>query len=139
MTKPIKIDKANAAAIEERLASVNGKASRHTFTTYGEVWRQAEDAEKVLESLSISKAARSGARYVAQSGSNLPNAYKYAAKASVVTLERRSSAWWLVGVVTYDLHPKHTPTRYVHLTAEQDETAVAALRKRYVVQKRETP
>jgi hypothetical protein len=136
-TKPkaIKVDKAKADDIAAALKAANGRATAHTFTEFGEISRRADGAEKALDALGIPKADRAGARYVAQSGSTLPNAYKFKTTATVVTLLRRPSAWYLESASTYDLYPKSTPGARLELTPEQDAIAVAYLRRGYTIRK----
>ena len=120
------------AKIVAALLDVNGKSSSHTYTTAGEVRRVAQDAEERLASLSIPKALRSGGIFMAQSGSNLPSAYKYAATTTTITLERGSSGWFLIGVRRRDWWPRSTPRHVLQLTATQDAAAIERLRMQYV-------
>lgn len=129
----MRINLTNTDAVRAALAAVNGKAERHTYTLPSEIAAVADDAERQLARLDVPKAARKGARYVSQSGRSLPNAYKYKATGTVVTLERGASAWFLVDVAACDIWPGNAPITRLTLTPDQDAAAVAALRKSYAV------
>lgn len=129
----MKINIADTDAVRAALAAVNGRAERHAYTLPSEIAAVADDAERQLARLDVPKAARKGARYVSQSGSKLPGAYKYTATGTVVTLERGASAWFLVDVAACAIWPGHAPIQRLTLTQDQDAAAVAALRKAYAV------
>jgi hypothetical protein len=120
-------------AVRAALAAVNGKAERHAYTLPSEIAAVADDAERALARLDVPKAARKGARYVSQSSGNLPNAYKYKATGTVITLERGATAWFLVDVAACDIWPGKAPIYRLTLTPDQDAAAVASLRKAYGV------
>jgi hypothetical protein len=121
--------------LEAMLKLVNGRAITHTWVARGlfSVERVAVEAEKQLHSLGVPKRERAGAKYVAQSGSRLPNAYRGTAVATTATLLRRSSHWYLVDYERFDLWPGDTPQHTLVLTADQDARAVAELRRGYAV------
>jgi len=141
MRKPIKIERdargvaVNADLVAAWLAEANGRASRHTFTAWSDIEAEASTAESKLDKLGIPKAERAGAKLIAQSGSVLPNAYRYTARGTVITLLRRSSGWYLETVSGYDLCPKHVPGHMLHLTPEQDAKAIEVLRHHYAIQR----
>ena len=85
MIKTTRITDKNKDAIVAILASVNGKAVTHTFTTYGEIAALASAAEKQLLDLVGSQKAAVGARLQATSGGKVANAYKYARSGTSVT------------------------------------------------------
>jgi hypothetical protein len=129
----IKITKENAAAIDQALKSVNGKASSHTYTRFSEIWCVADEAEKQLAELNIPKALRKGARYVSQSGETLPSAYKYAATTMTVTIERKSGGWYLSHVAPSTLYSRTKPRKSLFINPAQDAEAIANVRKAYAV------
>jgi len=129
----MRINLKDTDAVRAALAAVNGKAERHAYTLPSEIAAVAYDAERALARLDVPKAARKGARYVSQSSGNLPNAYKYKATGTVITLERGATAWFLVDVAACDIWPGHAPITRLTLTPDQDAAAVAALRKAYAV------
>lgn len=129
--KAIKITVENSAAIEAALAAVNGKATRHTYTTAGAILALADMGEIKLEKLGLPKAERAGARHISQSGSILPAAYQNVAITTRVVIERRSGAWWLVNVQKDALHPRTKPTSEYFLTVAQDAKAIEVLRRAY--------
>ena len=125
----------NPEKLEAALSAVNGRATTHTWVARSlfSIERLAAEAEKQLHRLGVPKRERAGAKYVAQSGSRLPNAYHGTAVATTATLLRRSSHWYLVDYERYDLWPRHPPQRTLVLTADQDARAVANLRRGYAV------
>jgi hypothetical protein len=129
--KAIKITVENTAAIESALHSVNGKATTHTFTKYRDIESVAYWAEKKLEKLGIPKAIRNGARITQESGDILPARYKYQAQTTMVTLERKSSGWYLINAQTSKLYPKSKPYSEFYLTIAQDTKAIEVLRRDY--------
>lgn len=129
--KTIKIT--DAAAVTAALAEVNGKANAHTYTTAWEINALTERAEAELEALSIPKKHRAGARYAAQSGSRLANAYKHGAITTGVTLTRNTEGWRLENVSQIKLYPGQSPRPILVLTAAQDAIAVAHFRRSYAV------
>jgi hypothetical protein len=131
--KPIKLAKENEAAIEAALKAVNGRASTHAWTTLFELEKAAFWAEKRLERLELPKAVRPGARFVAQSGETLPNAYKYQATTTTVELLRRGAGWYLVDAMQSGLYPKATPRHVLTLTPAQDAKAIEVLRRDYLI------
>jgi len=131
--KPIKIT-TDSAEIAAFLLAVNGRATAHTYITAAHMVECATHAEARLEALGIPKALRAGAESIQQSGDKLPNAYKYCATTTVVTLRRHSAGWYLVAAVRSDLWPRHRPMSVLRLTSEQDAHAVRVLRRRYFVQ-----
>ena len=129
--KSIKICEANKAAIEAALKAVNGKAYDHAYTIFGEVEREAVAAEEKLLAL-VPKSMASGASFASVSGSAVPNAYKYARKATFIKLERRSSAWWLVAASDCEVY-KDGGKRRLILTLAQDAKAVLMMRAGYSI------
>jgi hypothetical protein len=124
----------DTAAITAALAEVNGKATAHTYTHAHQVAKIAEEAEAELEALGIPKKHRAGARYAAQSGSQLPKAYKHGAITTGVTLTRNSTGWTVASVSQITLYPGQSPQPILILTAAQDAIAVANFRSKYSVQ-----
>lgn len=133
--KPIKIIADNYAAIEDALRAVNGKADTHTYTSAISIMEIVSTAENKLAKLGIPKKERNGATYQSVSGSRLPSAYKYAARATLVEVRRNTIGWVLSRVAESCLYPNTTPHEYMTLTAKQDEIAVANLRKGYLIAK----
>jgi hypothetical protein len=130
--KSIKIT--DTAAITAALAEVNGKATAHTYTHAHQVAKIAEEAEAELEAFGIPKKYRAGARYAAQSGSRLANAYKHGAITTGVTLTRNSTGWTVASVSQITLYPGQSPQPILILTTAQDAIAVANFRSKYSVQ-----
>ena len=130
--KAIKITGSNSAAIEAALKQCNGTATRHVYTAASEIANIAADAERRLAELQIPIKDRSGALFTSRSGHRLPNAYKDSRIVNRVVLERRSAAWWLVRVES-ERAWNDAGSEHLHLTARQDEIAVAHLRAGYQI------
>lgn len=129
----MKINISDKEAVRAALAAVNGRAMAHAYTLPSEIAAVADYAEGTLARLAVPKAARKGARYLSQSGSKLPNSYKYAATGTTVTLERGATAWFLVDVTACDIRPGAAPFYRLTLTPDQDAIAIAAVRRQYGV------
>jgi uncharacterized membrane protein len=130
--KAIKINVENVAAIQAALAAANGKACTHTFTAF-EIIIIAEDAEVDVLGLLGNKKDVVGATVFARSGDKLPNAYKYGRQVNQITIERRSSGWWLVYIGCFGTLDKSGLSSRLTLTHEQDAKAVARFKKAYQV------
>jgi hypothetical protein len=131
--KPIKIVPENKAFIEAALKAVNSRAYQHTYSHYSDIERLALDAERELETTSLPKAQWVGAEYSKQSGGYLAKAYGNKAASTDVTIERRSSGWYLTKVFYADLWPKMSNKGRLALTQEQLDEAVKRLRNRFNV------
>ena len=103
-TMQIKIQTGHAQRIEDALHVVNGRAERHTFTTYEEVATVARDAEIVLDKLGVLKKDRPGTTATMVSGSKLPNCYKYNPIRTVLSITRRTAGWYVTGVTASSDH-----------------------------------
>jgi hypothetical protein len=131
--KAVKITDKNADAIVAALAAVNGKATAHAWTYFGEIDYLARVAEKQLLDLIGSQKAAVGAAFRATSGSKVANAYKYTRSGTAVTLERRSTGWFLVHAAEETLYPNTGGDRRLILTQAQDAKAVEVLRSTYTI------
>ena len=130
--KAIKINSANIAAIQAALVAVNGRALSHTFTA-DEIVNVALTAEVEVLALLGNKKDVIGATMFARSGDKLPNAYKYGRQVNQITIERRSSGWWLVYIGCMGTLDKSAGSTRLTLTADQDAKAVARFKKSYGV------
>ena len=123
--------------IESALASVNGTATTHTITAWGEVRDLARTAEAECVSLLGSPRHARGARYSVVSGDSVSNDYaqkwRYRAATRVVMV-RRVGDWYLVSAERVEIGQKGGGARLI-LTPQQDEIAVALLRRRYRVER----
>ena len=131
--KAVKITEKNSAAIVAALAAVNGKATAHSFTMFGDIDYLARVAEKQLLDLVGSQKAAVGAAFRATSGSKVANSYKYARSGTLVALERRSTGWFLVHAAEQTLYPNTGGARRLVLTQAQDAKAVEVLRSTYTI------
>jgi hypothetical protein len=119
----IKIVPTNAKVIEEALAAVNGMATEHTFVTFDGIEGIATRAEKALSAIGLRGDYRQGALVVAESGEELPSAYKYVAKSTLIKIVRGKAEWFLVEINAEKLRPKSMPIWHVWL--EQDQVDFA--------------
>jgi len=125
----IAITAANAAKIEAALKAVNRDCVAHTFTTFDQIAREADNAEAALLNL-INKGDAKGAYYVTISGEAVPNAYRFARTGTKVVLDRGSKGWFLAEVCNAPVYQAAGP-KWLTLTAEQDAKAIERLRKAY--------
>jgi len=130
--KPINIQEKNLGKITAALSDVNGKADSHTFTGGWEVLIAARCASAYLSELGLSKAHMIGAKVSCVSGGEVPNAYKWKRKVTVVEIERRQSGWFLNSIELHSLWGNAPKPVYL-LTSQQDDIAVAKLRSAYLV------
>ena len=134
--KAIKITPANAKAIEAALSAVNGRATTHTFTSFGEVQNMAAAAEEKLNALSIPKAVRKGATWSETSGAAVTNAYAKKSStraANWVRLERRSADWFLTNVGKTEVYKEGGGPGRLILTKEQAAKAVEVFSNQFTV------
>jgi len=129
--KPINIQEKNLGKITAALSDVNGKADSHTFTGGWEVLIAARCASAYLSELGLSKAHMIGAKVSCVSGGEVPNAYKWKRKVTVVEIERRQSGWFLNSIELHSLWGNAPKPVYL-LTSQQDDIAVAKLRSAYL-------
>lgn len=134
--KAIKITIAGGAAIEAALHDVNGRSTSHAYTKYDEIAAIATEAEKTLGEL-LYKKDYAGAVWRETSGSAVPNSYRGIRNGTAVTLERRSSDWYLVNVQQVPLFNHGGGRGRLTLTAAQDAAAIAKLKARYSVEQPE--
>lgn len=130
--KPIKIQQQNAEAIEAALHEVNGTATAHAYTSFDDVFNQAFFAEQALSALLPVK-DYPGARWAKTSGHSVARSYRGQRIATGIMLERRSSAWYLVRVVSVKLFQQGGGPGRLFLTKEQDEKAKERFAKQYNV------
>ena len=124
----IKLTNDNVNLVQDMLDRANGRATTHCYTIAAQIYDLADAAEAQLGNLGITKTRRAGAAYVATSGSALPSAYKYSAKATWVKLIRRAAGWYLSDCRATEIRPSAPPSRWLTLTAGQDAAAVKLFR-----------
>lgn len=136
--KAIKITEENKAAIEAALSAVNGRATAHTFTKFSEIQYMAATAEAKFNTLSIPKAVRKGATWGETSGCAVANAYakKCSTRAATwVTLERRSSDWFLTGAGKTEVYKDGGGPGRLTLTEAQAAKAIEVFSQQFRVAK----
>ena len=131
MNVKIKITEANLEKIQAALDAVNGKATEHTYSRAETVISIANRAEVVVLSMLAKKDAK-GARFISNSGSTMPNSYRYSRKGTQLVMERTSKGWTLTEVAEITLW-KEGGKDYLRLTLAQDKLAVSRFRKNYGV------
>jgi hypothetical protein len=122
--KALKIELSNATAIEAELRLVNVRATAHSYTTFGEIKAIADRVESIVYELIGSKEIV-GAVVTSKSAPS----YKCKGVSTVVTLENRSTGWFLTAI-RIDAGADGGK-EYLTLTAEQDALALERLRKNY--------
>jgi hypothetical protein len=131
MDMKIAITPANAAKIEAALKVINRDFVAHTFSTFDQIAREADNAEAAVLKL-INKGDAPGAYYVTVSGDAVPNAYRYARSGTKVVLDRGSKGWFLVELRVVPVYQAGGP-EWLVLTPAQDAKAIERLRKAYRV------
>ena len=135
--KAIKIDTANAAAIEAALKAANGRATAHSYISFREIQSIAGAAEAKVVALVGSKKCAVGALVRSTSGDAVSNAYakKTSRRAATnVTLERRSTGWFLIYVMGTEVWQKGGGSDALMLTPKQGDLAVALFKTQFGVQ-----
>ena len=121
---------ASIRKIKDALEKVNGKATAHTFTSFTQIQRLVEIAEKQLETLNLPKKHWTGARFEATSGEPVPKKYKYQRIATRVVLERGANHWFLIWAGRDYIHASGGEM-FLRLSQAQDAEIVSALRRSY--------
>jgi hypothetical protein len=128
--KALKIELSNTTAIEAELHSVNGKAKAHSYTDFSEIKAIADKFESKVYALLGNKKAMTGAKIISESGSSVAKSYKGKRVSTIVTIERKSSGWFLIAIGTGYLYNDSGKSE-LFLTAAQDVRAVVQFRKNY--------
>lgn len=121
--KTIAIIEKNRAAIEAALASVNGKAQAHTYTSYAEIAGMAETAEAALSAINLPKASRAGAVWKEISGAEVAKSYRNPRQATSVRLIRRSAGWHIVTAKAVTIWQEGGGKGSLYITEAQAEEA----------------
>lgn len=123
----VKISDATATAIEAALATVQtGRSARDLRAS--DVHAAAVRAEARLNGLNIPKKHRKGARFEAVGPGASALSYRYPIAQTLLSIERGSTAWFLVGVAKVDQHPRAREIARLTLTPEHARIAYQALR-----------
>ena len=108
----------NAAKIEVLLKGVNHAAVAHTFTTFDQIAREADDAERALLAL-INKGDAKGAYYTTISGSAVSGSFRSGRPGTKAVIERGSKGWFLIELRVVPLTAAAGP-RWLTLTPAHD-------------------
>lgn len=129
----IKITEANRRAINILLGEINGKSWSHT-AFHKHIFDLAESSELQLEKFDIAKKDRNGAKASGMSGGNVPSSYKYSRIVNTYTIERGSSAWFLIAANKIDNWGNASKDQLI-LTPAQRDIAVSKFTAQFSVQK----
>jgi len=128
----IKICTKNSEVIEAALASVNGRASAHAYTTYGEIEGIAEKTEARIVEFVGAKKRVVGARVVSCSSTAVPASYSgFRRAATGVTLECRATGWFLTDIIRVDVTQAGGGADRLFLTRDQADCATARLNSQF--------
>ena len=128
----VKIVEANRRTINILLGEINGKSLAHTAHDK-HIFELAELMEMRLEKFGIAKKDRAGAKASGMSGGNVPTAYKYSRIVNTYTIERGSSAWFLVSIDKFQNWGNADKDR-LSLTPAQRDIAVSKFTAQFSVQ-----
>jgi hypothetical protein len=129
----MRINLKNDGKIRDVLASVNGTASAHTFTSASDIAPGLAMAESELKSLGLRKPSWTNAQITIHSPGPTASAYRYDAIGTRVILERGASGWFMVDASRIDLRPaaaNREPRVWVWLQDGQRHRAIQALKDR---------
>ena len=128
----IKITEANRVAINALLEKINGKSVSHTASAQN-IFDLAYLMEVRLDKFSIAKKDRGGAIASGMSGGNVPSAYKYSRIVNTYTIERGSSAWFLISIDKFQNWGNASKDQ-LSLTPAQRDIAVSKFTAQFSVQ-----
>lgn len=129
-TQKIKIADANFDFLYAALEFVQHRCSVNRVSVW-QLMNLADTTEKLLEGLGLPKSARAGARFEYHDSGPSVNAHKYAQGATMVTIDRGTSAWYLTNVDRVDVYPRQSELAKITLSKAQDEICVRKFRTQY--------
>ncbi len=130
--KAIKFDVKNAEKINAILDEVNGIAASHTYNKFTDMFADCNNQISRAENLVGGKKYAIGIKIIVESGDSVKSAYKYTRIGTSVTLECRSSGWFITNICRADIWAKGGQSS-IHMTPSHHERAVEVLRRDYVV------
>jgi len=131
--KPININRKNFEKIDALLASVNGRASKHTLNYAFSVQDLAEQSTKHLNKLGLkTQASQTGCVVEFTSGGAIPTAYSYPRHTTWLRIERKVSGWFLNSVERTTTYGNADRPVYI-LAPEHDAICVEGFRKGWTV------
>lgn len=129
--EPIKICENNKHSINQILGSVNGQAIEHAFATFEDI----QEVVKTVEALALQKVALRknlpGTKATITSGLKRPKFCAYRRLATCVTIEHRTSGWYLARVRQAFIYANGGGQARLSFSSKQDEVAVALFRSGY--------
>lgn len=135
--KPIRITAKNNTAIVAALLAANGRAEEHCVTGMYQVQAHVNVAEAKLTALAVPKREWAGASFTVTSGQPVSNAYgkkSSTRRATRLTVERRSTGWFLTNVECVDIYQQGGAPVRLTLTAPQSRIATLAFQAQFEVQ-----
>lgn len=128
--KPINL--ADADAVREALAAVNGRATGFV-ATYEDIVSAAERADEILDGLDAAKGDRLGAVVNYCPAGPSANSYRYGAKSTSVVLQMKSSGWHVISIVSCSVYPKNPEILKVSVTEKARDAMLARYTRRFGV------
>jgi len=116
--------------LSDSLEKVNGKARSATASAM-DILNATEICEKRLAEFGISKSSRIGAEMTYTSGGSVAAAYKYTRIANRIKAVRGGSFWYVTSIERVELFPNQDGGIKVGLNAEQEKTALSAVRAKF--------
>lgn len=104
------------SAIEGALAQVNGKAVRFAVTSHTAVFEIARRAERRLSKQGVTVKNRAGTIVTFRPHGPTAKAYRHAAKATRIMLQRNTSSWLLIGVESVEIWPRTAEAFSIKIT-----------------------
>tara|TARA_R110001632_G_scaffold15836_1_gene51899 strand:+ start:5081 stop:5500 length:420 start_codon:yes stop_codon:yes gene_type:complete len=129
----MRINLNNDGKVREALASVNGAATAHTFTSASDIATGLAMAELELKSLGLRKPSWKGAQIIMHSPGPTARAYKYATIGTQVELERGANSWLMVDAMRRNYRPaaaNREPRVWLRLQDCHRHAAIEALKAR---------
>jgi len=130
--KPIKFDVKNADKINAILDEVNGIAASHTYNKFTDMVADCNSQISRAENLVDGKKHAVGIKIIVESGYSVKSAYKYTRIGTQVTLECRSSGWFITDITRADIWAKGGQST-IHMTPSHHERAIEVLKRGYFV------
>ena len=127
----IKIDQSqkSRAEIDSALKKINGLASAFALTCPEQVEFECREIEQLLRDRGCSKRGLKGTRAEYRPGGPSARSYSYNAISTRVTILRRSSAWYLVGVTREEVYPGAPESKNIWLSPEGAASIVRSATK----------
>ena len=127
----MKISLNNEAAVTAALRAVNGRANEHVYRDAADVRAAVADVESDLRRYGVRKSDWRGVLATLESGDRLPNSYKYAARSTLITLERGAGVWFLTGADASEHRGGEKPFKSIRVPVGALEAAEVRRRREH--------